>query len=183
MRNHFLMVCVFIAIFVLGAMAQVRPVQPATGTVVVNAGEREMLDSIETKYQGGLFGYSKKEHGTIEFDEINERLKFIGKDGKERFSIPYHSLVVVYPSQTKVQSGTGRAVGAIPFPGAGLGGSLMKKKKNYLVIDFDDPDVDARGTINFLVDTTEILFNSIYTIGEKAEMRARGDAYIRRNDF
>ncbi len=141
------------------------------------------LDSIFAKYQGGLFGYSKKEHGTIKFDEINERLQFIGEDGKVRFSLPYKAIAAVYPSQAKVQSGTGRAVGAIPIPGAGLGGSFMKKKKNYVILAFDDPDVDAKGTISFLVDTFEMLADSVYTIGEKAELKPRGDAYIRRREF
>ncbi|MDH3491954.1 MAG: hypothetical protein OEM82_00240 [Acidobacteriota bacterium] len=174
---------VLAALLSAGANAQVRPREEPDQTVVSDPTQREMLETIEVKYQGGLFGYSKKEHGTIKFDDINERLSFYGKDGKERFSIPYSSIVVVYPSQTKVQSGTGRAVGAIPFPGAGIGGLFMKKKKNYLVVNYDDQDVDAKGAINFLVDTPEILFNSIYTIGEKAEMKPRGDSYIRKKDY
>lgn len=183
MMNRFFMICAVLAFSAPAAFTQIRPAEQPQSTVVATTVERQMLVTIEAKYQGGLFGYSKKEHGTIEFDDINERLKFIGEDGKERFSIPFYALAVVYPSEKKVQSGTGRVIGAIPFPGAGLGGSLLKKKKNYLVLTYDDPDVDAKGSINFLVDTTEILYDSIYTIGEKAEMKQRGDAYIRRRDF
>ena len=59
----------------------------------------------------------------------------------------------------------------------------MKKKKNYLVLRFDDTDVKAQGTINFQVDSAELLTNSIYSIGEKAEMKQRGDAYLRAKDY
>lgn len=181
-RLVLILLVVFVAFAGL-ALGQVRPVGTSNDTVVADAPSRVMLESISAKYQGGLFGYSKKEKGTIKFDIINERLIFIGKDGKERFSVPYSALAVVYPSTRKVQSGTGRAVGAIPFPGAGLGGMFIKKKKNYLVINYDDKEVNASGTMNFLVDTTEVLHNSIYTIGEKAEMKPRGDAYVRRAGY
>ena len=177
--------CVFVltVMFTLNAAAQVRPADRTNETVVSDPAQSDMLETIAVKYQGGLFGYNKKEHGTIRFDDINERLSFYGEDGKERFSIPYSALLVVYPSQKKVQSGTGRAVGAIPVPGASIGGLFMKKKKNYLVLNFDDQDIEAKGAINFLVDTPDLLSDSIYTIGEKAEMKRRGDSYFRSKEY
>ncbi len=168
-------------LFALSVNAQVRPAD--TEETEEEEPKAEMLETFEVKYTGGIFGFSKSEHGTVAFDDINERLIFKGEDGKERFSVPYETIMVVYPSQKKVQSGTGRAVGAAPLPGASIAGMFMKKKKNYLVIRFEDREVDAEGTINFLVDTEDILRNSIYTIGEKAEMKPRGDAYIRKKDF
>ena len=136
-------------------------------------------NSFETKYQGGIIGYSKKQKGTLKFDDANLRLVFYNKENKEQFAISYDAMVVVAPSGKKVQSGTGRAIGAIPFPGAGLGGSFLKKKKNYLVITFRDPDVEVQGTVNFLVDTTELLKSIVHTLGSKAELSRRGDAYFR----
>ena len=159
------------------ARAQVRPVEkptPPTTTTVKTAPA-----SFEAKYEGGMFGYSRKEKGTLKFDDDGERLVFFGKDGKEKFAIPYESIVVIYPSERKVQSGTGKAIGAIPVLGAGLGGSLLKKKKHYLAIQFDDQDVNAQGTTNFLIDTGELLDSVIQTIGVKAELTKRGDAYYR----
>jgi len=166
-----------------GVLAQVSPTSSKDSAKVMNPADREMLETIPVKYMGGLLGFTKKEHGTIKFDIINERLLFIGEDGKERFSLPYSAFEVVFPSQKKVQSGIGRTVGAIPFPGAGLGGMFIKKKKNYLVINFKDRDINASGAVNFLVDTGVILHNSIYTIGENAEMKPRGNAYVRRTEF
>lgn len=176
MKKLFVLSVVSLFVFALGVNAQVRPaVVDSTEPKV----ERKILDKFEVQYTGGLYGFSKKEHGTIAFDDINERLIFKSEEGKERFSLPYNTILVVYPSQIKVRSGTGRVIGAAPIPGAGIAGMFMKKKKNYLVLRFNDTDVKAQGTINFLVDTAEILTNSIYTIGEKAEMKSRGDAYLR----
>lgn len=180
MKKIIVLSAISLFVFTSGIMAQVRP---SDAGVTVTPVDKKILEKFKTKYKGGLFGFSKSEHGTVTFDDINERLIFQGKDGKERFSIPYDAILVVYPSHKKVRSGTGRAVGAVPVPGLGVVGSLMKKKKNYLVIRFKDTDVKAEGTINFLVDTAEILQNGIYTIGEKAEMQQRGDAYLRGNDY
>ncbi len=180
MKKIIVLFVVTLFLCALGVAAQVRP---SDAGVTVAPMKKTMLKSFATKYKGGLYGFSKSEHGTVAFDDINERLIFQGKDGKERFSIPYDAILVVFPSQKKVRSGTGRAVGAIPIPGAGIAGLFMKKKKNYLVIRFKDTDVKAEGTINFLVDTAELLENSIFTIGEKAEMKPRGDAYLRSDSY
>jgi hypothetical protein len=136
-------------------------------------------DSFETKYQGGIIGFTTKEQGTLKFDDVNERLVFFNKEKKEQFSINYDSMYVVYPSTNKVQSGTGRVISAIPILGAGLGGSLLKKQKNYLVIQFVDKDVDVQGVVNFTIDTNELLHSVIKTLGEKAELTRRGDSFIR----
>lgn len=164
--------------FSVNAFAQPRPAEkksPETKPVVQKAAPA----AVEAKYQGGMFGYSEKEKGTLKFDDANERLIFFGKDGKEKFSIPYKAFLVVYPSSRKVQSGTGRAVSVIPVPGAGIGGMFMKKKKNYLIIQFRDPDADVRGTTSFLLDTDELLKSVVQTLGEKAKLTRRGDAYYR----
>jgi hypothetical protein len=161
----------------VNSSAQPRSVEKAptdAKPVVQNA-----PSSVEARYEGGMFGYSSKEKGTLKFDDANERLVFLGKDGKEKFSVPYKAFLVVYPSSRKVQSGAGRAVSVIPVPGAGIGGMFMKKKKNYLIIQFRDPDVDVQGTTSFLLDTSEMLQSVIQTLGEKAKMTRRGDAFYR----
>lgn len=178
MKKTLFLLCAMTFAFSVDAFAQPRPVdktQPQTKPTV----KRTAPESFQAKYQGGMFGYGKKEEGTLKFDDINERLIFLGKDQKEKFSIPYKALLVVYPSSIKVQSGTGRAVSVIPLPGAGIGGMFMKKKKNYLILQFRDPDVDVQGTTSFLIDTGELLESVVQTLGEKAEMLRRGDAYYR----
>lgn len=163
--------------FSLNAFAQPRVIDKSQTNKTTS--KTSAPESFEARYEGGLFGYNSKEKGTLKFDDLNERLVFYGKDQKEMFSIPFEAILVVYPSEKSVQSGTGRTVGAIPVPGAGIGGSLMTKKKHYLVIQFRDPDVDVQGTANFLIDTDDLLDSVIKTLGEKAGMTQRGDAFFR----
>lgn len=157
-------------------VAQPRPVEKVSVRTIKRT---PAPNSFVAKYEGGMIGFNSKEEGTLKFDDVNERLVFSGKDGKENFSLPYSAMLLISPSEKKVQSGTGRAVGAVPILGTGIVGGLMKKKKNYLVIQFRDQDVDVQGTANFLLDTTELLESVIQTLGEKAEMTQRGDAYYR----
>ena len=172
-----------VLLFLVLAVSASAQVMPADEDQKSEAGKTQpaaVPESIKVEYRGGVYGFSDKAKGTIKFDDINERLVFYGEDGKEKFSIPFDAIAVVYPSQKKVQSGTGRTLGAIPLPGAAIGGMFLKKKKNYLVIQYSDPDVDVTGAANFLLDTGEELYAAIKAIGEKAELQPRGDAYIRK---
>jgi hypothetical protein len=135
-------------------------------------------NSVNVRYEGGMLGYSSRESGTIEFDDINERLVFFGKDKKEKFSLPYASLLVVQPHSRSVTSTTGNVVRNIPLPGAGLGG-FIREKRRYLILQFADPVVDTRGTVSFRLDNREMLDRVIEAIGEKAGLTQRGDAYYR----
>ena len=148
--------------------AQQKPATPA-------------LDSVEARYEGGLFGFSEREKGTLKFNDEKKSIVFIDEKNRERFTISYDSILTLFPSSKEIQSGTGRTIGAIPFPGAGLGGSLLKKKKNYMILRFEDPDFDTRGTMSFLIDTNELLKTAIQSLGTKAEMKPRGDAFYRPN--
>lgn len=130
------------------------------------------------KYEGGMFGFSKKMAGTLKFDDANARIVFYGEDKKELFGVPYSALLVIYPQSQSVTSTTGNVVKNIPLPGAVLGG-FIKEKRSYLVINFDDPDVDARGTVNFRLDNKELLDSVLDTLASKAGLEQRGDAYYR----
>ena len=136
--------------------------------------------TFKAKYEGGMFGFSKKEEGTLRFDDANFRLVFFSKANKELFSIPYTSIALIYPNTQSVQSTGGRVVQHIPLPGAGIAGMFMKDKKRYLVINFDDPDFNAKGAINFKLESQELVAKAIQTLGDKAEMQQRGDSYFRR---
>jgi hypothetical protein len=157
-----------------GAYAQPRPASAGTTTVVYAAAPA----TFEAKYEGGMFGFNDKEVGMLKLDDENQRLVFFGKDKKESFGIPYKSLLVVSPSSKSVTSTTGQVVRNIPLPGAVLGG-LIKEKRRYLVVQFDDPDVDAKGVINFKIDNKKLLDSVIQTLGQKANLTQRGDAYYR----
>ncbi len=175
MKNLVLMIGIIAALSAL-ATAQVRPVGDDNRSTSVNMpAAPEMFDA---KYEGGMFGYSEKQSGRLKFDDVNKRLVFIGKDGKEKFSLPYSSLQVVYPQSRKVTSNTGNVVRHIPLPGSFLGG-LIKEKWRYLIINFEDLDVDAVGNVNFKISSKALLDSAIRSLGSKAGMTQRGDAYYR----
>ena len=169
----------FIAITVvalaIAAFAQPRPADTASAQVDVGPAPAVF----GAKYEGGLFGFTKKEEGTLKFDDENQRIVFLGKEGKERFGIPYKALVVVSPQSRSVTSNTGHVVGAIPVPGAGILGGFIKEKRRYLLVQFNDPDADARGLTTFKLANKELLDSVIQTLGRKGELKQRGDAYYR----
>lgn len=144
---------------------KVKTVKPLPATIVA-------------KYEGGLFGYSDKISGTLKFDDENSRIVFYGEDGKEKFGMPYASVLAAYPDEKSVTSTAGTVVSHIPLPGAGLAG-LIKEKRRYLVLQYDDPDVDAKGTTSFKLESKDILDSVVHAVGTKAKLRQRGDAYIR----
>ncbi len=153
--------------------AQPRPVEKTPEQKVVKPAPA----SFTAKYEGGMYGFGKKEEGTLKFDDPNLRLVFHGKDGKEKFAIPYNAMLIVTPQSQSVQSTGGKVVQYIPY--VGLLGGFIKEKRRYLVIHFDDPDVEARGTVNFRIDDQLLLDSVIAAIGAKAELKARGDGFIR----
>ena len=134
--------------------------------------------SFEARYEGGVFGSSAKEKGMLRFDDANERVVFYRENGKEMFSIPYASLVVVYPDSKDSVPQSGKVISRLPLPGAGLAG-LMNKSTKYANLTFDDPDIEAKGTASFRFDNKENLLMFIEMLGTKAKMRQRGDAYYR----
>ena len=171
--RYLIFVCTIIFLAAMAAAAQPRPIQaPAVKRAAAAP------PSFEAKYEGGMFGYSSKETGTLKFDDANSRLVFYGADKKEKFSIPYDAFMVIYPQSKSVTSTTGNVVKYIPLPGAGLAG-FIKEKRQYLVAHFKDPDADVEGLVNFKLDKKELLDSAIQTLGEKANMQQRGDAYYR----
>lgn len=152
--------------------------QPRIATTGAPAAAKKAPDSFPAKYEGGMLGFDKKEAGTLKLDNANERLVFFGKEGKETFSIPYAALLAIYPQSQSVTSTTGNVVSHIPVPGAGLAG-LIKEKRRYLIVQFDDPDVDVKGTANFLIGDKALLDSVLQTLAERAELTQRGDAYFR----
>jgi len=159
----------------LTASAQPRPAEKSDEKAVNKA---TVPSSVTAKYEGGMFGYDKKQEGSIKFDDANERLVFLGKDNKEQFSIPYKAMTMVYTGTKSVRSGAGTAVSVIPLPGAGLAG-LIREKRRYLVIHFTDPDVMASGVANFKLENDQVRESAVHALGGKAKLTQRGDAYYR----
>lgn len=175
MKNLFFLLVLSMFACVSFVAAQPRPVEK---TSTPAAQRKEAPASFEAKYEGGMFGYNDSEKGMLKFDDTNERIVFYGVDQKEKFSIPYEAMLVIYPQSQSVRTTTGTVISAIPLPGAGLAG-LMREKRRYLVVQFDDPDVDVKGVVNFKLEDKELLDSVLHTLGKKAKLTERGDAYFR----
>ncbi|HEX8368452.1 MAG TPA: hypothetical protein VF604_07920 [Pyrinomonadaceae bacterium] len=154
--------------------AQPRPVETKKETKP----PAKAPQSFVAKYEGGMFGFSQKEEGTLKFDDINERIIFFGKDQKEKFGIPYDAMLIIYPQSQSVRTTTGSVIKALPLPGAMLGG-LIREKRQYLIVHFQDVDVEAKGIVNFKVENKELLDSVLATLAEKASLTQRGDAYYK----
>jgi hypothetical protein len=175
MKKVILLLGIIVSAFSLNAFGQPRPVDKTAGTTIVPP--KPAPASFAAKYEGGMFGYAKKEEGTLKFDDDNERLVFFGKDQKEKFSIPFKAMLIISPQSQSVQSTAGKVVSVVPY--AGLLGGFIKEKRRYLIINYSDPDVEAKGLANFRLDDRELLDSVLFSLAQKAELKQRGDAYYR----
>ena len=136
--------------------------------------------SMKAKYEGGVGGYMKKQTGTLHFDDAAQRLVFRDKQGREYLALPYNSVAAVWPDTKARRTTTGTVVTAIPLPyGVNMLGLLMREKQRYLVIQYDDPDTDAQGITSFKLDNKQILASAVHTLAGKAELKQRGEGYVR----
>ena len=174
MKKLMFFLCAVLFAFSFNLSAQPRPVEKPTPAPTP---VKPAPASFAAKYEGGMFGFSKKQDGTLKFDDDNERLVFFGEDAKEKFSIPYKSMLVIFPQSRSVQTTTGKVVSVIPY-GSLLGG-FIKEKRRYLIINFDDPDVEAKGMANFRLEDRELLDSVLVALAQKAELKARGEAFFR----
>jgi len=170
----FAVICLSAAMY-----AQPRPIDTTSAKST-----KPLPESFKARYDGGIFGSTGKEKGYFKFDDTNERVVFYRVDNRELFSIPFASLLVIYPDVKEHMSQTGNVISRLPLPGAGLAG-LKSTESKYLVINFDDPDVDAKGTANFKFNDKELLLTFIDALGTRAKLKQRGQAYYRpkKSDF
>jgi hypothetical protein len=172
-----LLFSLILSLFACASFVSAQP-RPVENSGTKPAANKTVPSSFAAKYEGGMFGFTEKITGTLRLDDANERLVFFSKEGKEQFAMPYETLILIHPQSRSVRSTTGTVVSAIPLPGAGLAG-LIREKRRYLIVHFSDPEVEARGVVNFKLDNKELLDSVIQTLGEKAKLTQRGDAFYR----
>ena len=144
----------------------------ATGTVNAPAPQ-----SVKAKYEGGLFGYNKKQTGTLNFDDESSRLVFRDAAQKEYISIPYRSIAAAYADTQSRRPTAATVIGSASL--YTLPALLFKKKYRYLTMQFSDPDTQVRGVTSFKVENKEMLASLLEAVARKAELTPRGEAYVR----
>ena len=182
MRNARRFLCAAaIAAAALAAAAGVRAQRPRTADPQTPAPAATPRPApapatVKAKYEGGVVGYRKSD-GTLNFDDANGRLTFRDKTNRELFSIPYKAVVMAWPDTRSHTSTAGRVISAVPY--GGLPGLLMRSKTRYLNVRYQDPDTGTEGAASFKIGEKEMLYSVLTTLGDKAELTQRGDAYIR----
>lgn len=137
--------------------------------------------TVKAKYEGGLIGYGKTD-GTLTFDDVNSRLLFRDKTGKEYFSVPYSVVMAAYAdTQSRRPTAATVAASTVPF-GLGLPALFIKKKHRYLTLNYRDDDTRAEGIASFKLANKDLLASVVYTLAEKAGLTQRGDAFVRRRE-
>lgn len=100
------------------------------------------------------------------------------KTARNFFGFRIDRFFSVYADEKSVTSTTGNVIRTIPIPGAGLGG-LIKEKRRFLVLQFEDPDTGGNGICSFRIGNAELLESVIHTLAERAKLVQRGDAFYR----
>jgi hypothetical protein len=136
--------------------------------------------TVNAKYEGGVFGRNKKMEGTLNFDEPNQRLVFRDDKHREIVSIPYNSLTGAYGDTHSVQPSAATVASHIPY--IGLPASLVKTKVRYLALQYNDPDSKVAGVTSFRLENKDILDSVLNTVAEKAGMIRRGDVFIKKKE-
>lgn len=135
--------------------------------------------TVKAKYEGGVFGYNKKQEGTLNFDDANSRLVFRDKTGKEVLFIPYSAISQEFADSQANRPKSASILGSVPVPYGINPIGWIKTKNPYVTIQFYDTDSHIGGVTSFRVDSKEICAAVVNTLAEKAGLVARGEIFTR----
>ena len=176
----FFSICLLTLVMAAAVCAQrPRPVDTSAATDASKAVPAAAPQTMNAKYEGGIFGYNKTMDGTLSFDDTNQRLLF-RKDQKELFFIPYNAVTSAFADTQKRRPAAATVAQNIPYLGWPLG--LIKTKVRYLTLQYSDPDTRVAGVTSFRLDNKDLVDSVVYTLANKAGLVPRGEIYIRKKD-
>jgi len=135
--------------------------------------------TVNAKYEGGVFGYTKTMEGTLTFDDANNRLLFKDKKPPKEISIPYEALTSAFADSKKVQPAAATVASNVPSIYA-LPARFIKHKVRYLTLQYSDPDSKISGITSFKISDNNLLQSVLVTLAEKTNMTLRGDVYVKK---
>lgn len=135
-------------------------------------------DIVPAKYEGGVFGYNKTQSGSLFFDDANHRLVFRDKNGKEYISLPYDAIAAAYTDSQKRRPAAATVVGSIPLIYS-LPAQFIKKKYQYLTLQFMDPHSQISGVTSFKLHSREEAASVTASLAGKAGLTQHGNIYSR----
>ena len=136
--------------------------------------------TVKAKYEGGVFGYTKKKTGTLNIDSANNRVVFKDDKGKEMFHIPFGSITGAYGDSRSVRPAAATVVSHVPL--YGIPASFIRTKVRYLTIQYDDPDSKAAGVTSFRLENKQLVDSVLYAVGTQAGLKKRGEVYVRKKE-
>ena len=136
--------------------------------------------TVNAKYEGGVFGYNKKMDGTLTFDDANQRLVFRNDKQKEILFVPYHAVTGAYGDTHAVRPAAATVASVIPY--VGLPAGLIKTKVRYLALQYSDPDSKVSGVTSFRLENKDILDSVLNTLAGKAGLSKRGDIFVKKKE-
>jgi len=137
--------------------------------------------TVNAKYEGGVFGYNKKMDGTLSFDDANQRLVFKNDKQKEILFIPYNALTGAYADTHSVRPAAATVASNIPSIYA-LPAHFIKTKVRYLTLQYSDPDSKVMGVTSFRLENKDILDSVLNTLAGKAGLSRRGDIFVKKKE-
>ena len=136
--------------------------------------------TVNAKYEGGVFGYRKKLNGTLTFDDTNQRLLFRNEQQKEVLFIPYNALTGAYADSHAVRPRAASIGSNVPYVGFPIG--FIKTKVRYLTLQYNDPDSKAAGVTSFRLENKDLLDSVLNTLANKAGLTKRGEVFIKKKE-
>jgi hypothetical protein len=134
--------------------------------------------TVNAKYEGGVFGYNKKMNGTLSFDDANQRLVFYNEKHKEILFVPYIAITGAYGDTHSVQPAAATIISHVPL--YGIPASFIKTKVRDLTLQYEDPDSKVSGVTSFRLENKDILDSVLNTLAGKASLTQRGEVFIRK---
>ena len=137
-------------------------------------------ETAKVKYEGGYFGYNQKMDGTLVIDHMNEQLIFRNKENKELINIPYKAIMAAFGDTQSRRPTAASVIGSsVPY-GLGLPALLIKKKYEYLNLQFKDDEMETSGVVSFKFENKETLVAMLQSIADKSGLSQRGEVFVRK---
>jgi hypothetical protein len=171
---------VFLLTLVMGVAVYAQRPRTAdtTATDASKAAPAPAPQTMDAKYEGGVFGHNKTIEGTLSFDDTNGRLLFRNDKKKEVFFIPYNAVVSAFADTQKRRPAAASVAQNIPYIGFPLG--FIKTKVRYLTLQFSDQDTNVSGITSFRLANQDLLDSVVFALANKSGLTGRGEIYVRK---
>ena len=171
---------ILILLLAVGVCAQRPRAVESSTSETPKAAPPAAPQSVKAKYEGGVFGYRKKQDGFLVFDDINNRLLFKDKTQKDVLFIPYAAVTQAFADTQSRRPGAASVISSIPAPyGVTWPARFIKKKYQYMTMQFYDDESHVGGVTSFKLDNKALVDSVVYTLANRAGLVAHGDIFVR----